>query len=382
MKMNYNEKIEKIDNDRIIMLSMLKEKAIKDKENLSINMSEILKLLKIEEENHNEYKSIIKSKELIMKLTEEIQNANDIEEIKKLRNKLNYYINKIKKELAKRNINNDIVDNMYNQVAYLRKDISSYISYLKRQSNIDEIKYLYKNIDNIPIEEIKKLKNKLEIETKYNRNNIKKLKNKSLSIENDNKISSNITTIEKKLKEKDKNTIEEIIYEISNIKGSNEKESETNILNSIYKEIEILSSNSESKLTLAEKTKNISLLDKANSYKERYDFKELNKYNKNFLGNFLALLKNIPIYNWNKKATKRLKADYEMYYRGKDLNSYIAYSKKRNSIKTALATIFKNSRLTEREKECLYNHDYCVEWITEFYKQNNQSNNKAIKLQR
>jgi len=403
--MNYNEKIEKINKDRILILDMIKEKSQKDKEFLSSNMNDVVNMLEFEGKNYDEYKAIIKSKDLILELTEEIQNTTNIEDIKKLRKKINYLVSKIKKEIEKRNINEIVLEKMYNDVAYLRKDISIYLSYLKREKNLNEIKKLYENIDNLSKDDLNKLKNKLNNEIKYNKNSIQRINDiKSSKEKRYDNTSNELKVIEKELKnnniskieeKQNNNIIEEIIKELSDIKEANKDADEpvTNILKSLYTEIEVLSKSSNEtdnniiedetinaikQLNNNTKVNDVSLSDRINSYRKQYNFKELKRYDKSIFSNCINLLKNIPRYNWNKKVTKVVETDYKKYYRGRDLIGYIEYSKKRNSIKTALAKIFNNSKLSEREAECLYNHDNCVEWITEFYNQNNQ----VMKLQR
>ena len=112
MTINYSEKIEKINNERILMLNIIKENINKNNISLSNNLNNIISTLNEDEKNTKKYKSILKAKQLIFELTEQIIIATSIEEITNLRKKINYYINKIKKELASREINEEVFDKM------------------------------------------------------------------------------------------------------------------------------------------------------------------------------------------------------------------------------------------------------------------------------
>ena len=71
MKMSNQEKLEKIQNERKIMLNTIKESIKNNNKNLHQNISDISFILSIDEKNSKEYKAIIKAQELIVNLTEE-----------------------------------------------------------------------------------------------------------------------------------------------------------------------------------------------------------------------------------------------------------------------------------------------------------------------
>lgn len=110
MNTRYSEKINKINEDRKLILNMVKENLDKTKLELSDNINNIINALNYDEQNIEKYKNIINAKQLILELMEEISMANNIEEIVNLRKKINYYINKIKKELLKRKISPELLN--------------------------------------------------------------------------------------------------------------------------------------------------------------------------------------------------------------------------------------------------------------------------------
>ena len=132
------------------------------------NISFILQFDKI---NSKKEASIARAQELILTLSEEIINAEDIEEIKNIRKKLNYYINKVKKELKKRGISEHELASFESNTDCLRKEISKYIRFLKRDDNIAKIDSYISNEENISHDEAKDLKRMILNEKRYNKRN-------------------------------------------------------------------------------------------------------------------------------------------------------------------------------------------------------------------
>jgi hypothetical protein len=175
MKTNYGEKIQKINDDRKTMLNSVKDNILNNNNTLINNLDNIIEMINIDEVNTKKYTAIVRMKSLIFDLTEKIVNANSIEEITTLRKKINYYINKIKKELVERNIEQDDMDKIQGKVDYLRYDITKYIRFLKRETNITKISNHYDNISNLTIEEKKEFKKLLANESRYNKRNLSSL---------------------------------------------------------------------------------------------------------------------------------------------------------------------------------------------------------------
>lgn len=327
MSVNYDEKINKINNDRKLMLNLIKENLNKSKNNLLDNINIVFDTLDFNDQNIKEYKAIINAKKLIFELVEAISKANSIEEITNLRKKINYYINKIKKELIKRNVNQELFHKTLNSIDSLRSNISMYLRFLKRENKICEIENLFTNINNLSDESNIQLKKNLANELKYNKSIIKKLSDNS----------------NKETKKR------EIITEIKNTTfDTTTQQSEEN--------------------TSLFTTQNY-LAERLEYYKSQYIFANLPNYNNSFFKNCINLFRNIQNYLFNKKIISSAEKDYNIFYRGKDLKYFIDYSKKRNSIITALAIIFESTHLSKREIECLYDHNKCMQWIIEFHGQ-------------
>ena len=140
-KMERNDlRIEKIINERKNLLDLVKANIIKDQnEYLRDDIVNIVTVLVKDEEHVKSYKAVIKAQALIEDLTKQIVEAKTVEEIAKIRNKLNYYINKIKKEAISRGISEEDCNKYYEHASILRKDIAKYIRFLKKEQRIEEL---------------------------------------------------------------------------------------------------------------------------------------------------------------------------------------------------------------------------------------------------
>ena len=363
MCINYNEKIEKINTDRLIMLKKVKELIVKDNDCMSDNIESTISFLIVDEQNVNEYKAILKAKNLILDLIIEITMATSIEDVIKLRNKINYQISKIKKELSKRNINQALFEQFYSKITELRKNISMYLRFLKRESILIEIKELYDRIDDLSDEDRARLKKILSNELKYNKNVLQAMDSNSEKILKKNTLVANDTDDSKEVKpamptknkdEDDEDSVDLLIEEIYNIISSEPSKFEKEQSDDSY------------------------LKKRIEYYLSQYNFHQLCGYNRHFLINFINFLKNIPKYIRNKNIIKAAQRDYNTFYSGEDLAGFIDYSKKRNSVMVALKAIFKSSRLSQREIECLYDHNKCMEWIMEFYNYNDYISSDSV----
>lgn len=351
MKTNNLEKINQINNDRIILLNNIKNSLKENNENVLNSLDKCLTIINIDEKNTKEYTSILEAKDIIESLILEINKANSIDEIKNIRNKLNYYINKVKEEIKKRNINENLYNQYYNNVSYLRKDISKYIRYIKRENNISEITRLI-NLDNISDEENEQLKRLIRNELAYNKRNLIEKENlndnNEFIIENNNIPTKDITEFDfSSLFTPEKKENCEFILNIDDIEHKEEKKNDIEKISGQFK-----------------------------TYNNMYKIEETYEYNDNIVMNIINLLRNIPKYIKNKRKISWMLSDYYCYYKGKNLNDYINYSRNNNSILNAIKNIFKNTRLNNRENECLNNHNLCTEYILNTTNNNSFSRRK------
>lgn len=392
---NIKEKIIKVNKEHLELLSLAKEELTQDNNDTYNFSKEVLNTIKYDEKNIKKYEATVKAQNLIQNLTEQILNSNSPEEIVLLRKKINYNINKIKAELARRNVPQEVIDNYNKEVSSIRKSIAVYIRFLKREENINEINRLSINIDNLNKEELTNLKKCLQKEKRYNTRYLNEYK----------KIKENSNTEEISVKEEEKNTNQEdelfkneeekeIIFEDKDVEvipadiipseevvtctdlaipfyglipkeKQNSKTIKPNITDYLIKEVN-------NDVSYEETSKYFN--DALNQFSTRFDIVETLDYSKkNVPKNALNLLRNIPRYLHNKKVIEEMKRESFMYYSGYDFISFIECMKERNSISNALKYIFKDSSLTLKEKEFLTNHENCLKWMHDFCAKRNAS---------
>ena len=186
MSKSINKRVDTIKDEHAKLLNMVKEKISENSTNFQNNANEVMAVLKYDEKNIKKYEAMVNAQELIVSLTKQIIEAKSVEEVVAIRKKLNYYINKIKEELKKREVSEEVINNYNGQANTLRKSIAQYIRFIKREDNIAEIDNLYSNYDNLSSEELTNLKKCLAREKRYNKRNFNAFDENKLS-ENTNK---------------------------------------------------------------------------------------------------------------------------------------------------------------------------------------------------
>ena len=381
------KKIEKINSDRVIILNNIKEKLLNAH---SFNDDALIT---------EKDKSISKAKEIIVYLTNEISHSHDIEEIKKLRRTVNYYINKIKKEMHNRGINEEKLATYQDATSYLRKGMSQYISYLKRVPKLDDINNLNNNFDIISDSDKSRLKKLLTNELRYNREVLKK-QDTSVKV---NKCNNQFEEFDKWVKtefriapkKKEKDDFVEWLNTEFNVKkerdddGDFTRRIEEDFRMSEIEHHKIIPFNgnigeyidSIKTFMKSDYTTDVdmeaSLKRKINYYKKKYGIRDTKNYGNSVIKNMVIFLDNIPKYIGNKKAIKLMRNDYKMYFLGNDLRNYIDYTEKSNSIGRSFGQVMHRSALAEPENQCLNDHNRCLEWINN-YKTKKKALEKSI----
>lgn len=357
-----NEKIEQIRNERRELLNKVREN-IKNKNNLAAtNIWEIMEAMYKEEKSTKEYIAIIKAKEMISELTIKIVEAKNVEEIISLRKKVNYYINKIKKILKDRGITPTELNKLSNNVNYMRKDISKYIRILKRENSLNEIVAMNESLDTLSIDEVKKLKQLIEIEKKYNKRNISSLENETMDIKN----------IKEETKPKFPITYQQLIKRADNILYGDTPQITLNPPIQETKKTRVsLNPTNKPQQNMED------YIQKFDGLNNEYGICKLQIYNSSLFKNCIRLVDNIPRYLSNKKKIKLMKCIYNNYYQEPNFGLFIKYTKDNNSVTNAIRTIFKRSKLFRRETECLTEHSEYREWIHSYLATKNKTLQKA-----
>lgn len=391
-RLTIDEKIKNIDDERLSLLNNVKSSLINRKNDLDFNMEKTLTYLTFYDKNAKEYKAILRAKNTINSLLEEIVNAKNEEDIIKIRKRLNYYINLLKNELKDRHISESRLNRLYDSITVTRKDIAFYLRILKRRKNIEEIDQLYKS-NQLSFEQKDRLKKLITNERRYN-----KINNNKVNIYLvDNKPYNNSKEVKERyeyeelkqlfLKNKKVNNIENIedTYEDNNDVLETQKKEVNNLA---IKNNSLAIANSNFKLEknklLKSPQKNIikalfnkfdinynNLLEelrlKVQIFKNNYNHITPHRYQGNILNKIVTFIKNISLYKYNNKQISIIEQEHNYNFEDEDLKAYLEYIKKQNSLEYALSNIFNNSNLSKREKECLDNHYRCAEWISRYY---------------
>lgn len=249
MNDKYNQSIEDIKNTQNKLINDINDNIITKLEHIdSINnkiIDSISSLIQDNKENSKKIESIKKARALIKELLTEIANAKSPEDIAKIRTKLNYYINIIKKEIISKNLNDELISSYSSIIQSTRKEVSRKIRLLKRNTKIQEIIKSNNNYSNLTVEKKKELSKNISSEKAYTKRFVneyynddilqEKLNNNSTP-ETDNKSDKTKETSFNKTNEENKNRYQEMfdaLYNEIDTKFFNEKS-----LEKVYKKME------------------------------------------------------------------------------------------------------------------------------------------------
>lgn len=352
-----DERIKKINKDHEELLKRVKASLLQNRDLVDDEINHLKEVLEKEDNNVKQYNAIIQAQNLIVSLTEEILACNSIDDIINIRKKLNYYINKIKTILAKRNVSESTITNYQEKVSSLRKDIAKYIRYLKRDNNLSMIQELHDKGDQMTLEELRTLKKAITKEIAYNKRNL--VKNQEVKSLLPVPISfPNLT---------EKRIIEQPLR--FDIWPEKREEIDPNAFSIKLPDEEVRTIGTH-QLTIDDK---IHFFERsAHKFTEQYHVIPTHDYQKAKVGrNIVTFFQNLPRYFHNKKLLKVIRKDYMIYYRGCDLVSYMEYIRQRNSIRHGLKCIFDQSYLSSEEVARLNSHEQCSIWLLNFCNERN-----------
>lgn len=380
-------RIEKIKADHAELLRLVRNSIVDNKGQLSESIDSVITVLDFDDKCVKKQEAMEQARELVASLTEEILNAKTKEEIFEIRKKLNYYINKIKAEIKKRNVSEETLNDYYAKATYLRKDIARYIRFLKREDNIAEIDRLYDRYESLNAEEMETLKKALRREINYNHRNLnppvekkeevvteeKKVEVTSGESEEHNPF--DLSSLKKDVKKDDpKDQFAFLRAELGLDEPKPDLEKDRFVLSEAIKTSESAKPQYVMKdLQSTEYPEMREYLDyKVNQFAMQYHVEPTLDYSRRHKArNFIHFFRNLPRYIYNKKVIKHMMADYSMFYNGSDFGSFIEYIKSRNSIRNGLKSLFSKTHLYSNEN--LNKHEKCSRWIYDFCKRNHMN---------
>ena len=168
----YDERISKIKENQMRLLMYARDRIAKASV-FNEDVKNVVSVLEYGSSITEKHKAIIKAQEVIEQCIDEIKNADTVKEIERIREKLEHYIRKIKKEIEERNIRSSECGQYISGAISLRKGISDYVRYLRREAKINEIEVLNSKIC-LTQEERARLRELLKNELSYGKRNLDK----------------------------------------------------------------------------------------------------------------------------------------------------------------------------------------------------------------
>lgn len=366
--MNNNDKIINIKDMHKALLELVKNKIKDNSVDFSNNTQTVIEALNYDSEMVKKYEAIIETKKLIIEFSNQIQEAKTVEEVIEIRKKLNNCINKVKREIISRNLEASLYDEYVMKATSLRKSISEYVRYLKREVKIREIESL-SNEANTP-ENHDRLKKLLKNEISYGKRNL----NKYNIQDNQEIIDDNHSS------ETESNELGSTEKEIED--GDNDKQ-----FDGLREFTEIPLEDESKPQGLVGKNEDFRYVPKYKTYEDLYKYlddkvmlfernfriKKAEKYTRSVIKNLRVFTKNIPILIQNRRRVKLMIKDFNLCTRQSELVGYIEYTKIDNSFITNMKKVFEGSSIDDKELYYLEEHQKCVDWIIDFCDENKLS---------
>ena len=429
---DFNEKLKKIKDDHRKLLEIVRESIKEDGIVLGNQIHAVYNCINYDENQIMKYRAICDAKCTIEKLINMILLATTHVEVVSIREHLNYYIDKIKREMVNRKLSDAMITSYQTQASYLRTDIAKSIRVLKRETNIITIEDLILLSEVVVPSDEETIKSMIKNEMSFNDYYLKPQK---ISTPKE-KVNTNPTIIEThavingldylqeinpedtelenlshafkslliepniKEHEKDDDIPQEINPEDTelenlshafkslllepNIKEHEKADDIPQQMNPEDSELENLSYAFKS--LLEPKTDDIPknsplnyskyanerefLSAMAKRYTKYYHIDDLKKYDGSTGKNLLRFFANLPTYIYNKLAVNEMDYDSSLFNNESDFISFIEYTRRRNSIRNALKSVFSKSYLVSFEGQCLNNHERCVKWMQTYCEEN------------
>ncbi len=392
-----SDRIAKIESDHKRLLTMVKDSIVENKDNLLGEIDTIMLALSTDEAQVKQYKAVVKAKGLIEQLVEQILNANTVEDVLKIRNRINYYINKIKKEMISRNLSQEEIDRYQEKSSYLRKDIAKVIRVLKREEKISHINSCISGGD---VQDKASINKMLKNEQRFNNyyfNPSKKRTSRKKVVEHKPVVDTiNLTdtavipentdvfqeghddrlilpegfSLAPRGTEPNAENHDSLEAYFSSLPSNTEKEEPDDKVLTIFDFLDNQNDTTRTPNNLNAtgiyESDEEYLNEMAHRFSDQYGVLPLEEYDSSRIKNAGRFLSNIPAHVHNKRLLSKMIFDSETFYCGSDLRSFISYTRRRNSIAHALKCVFSKSYLSQEEIQCLNNHARCAEWLDNY----------------
>ncbi len=366
-----NETLDQIKSDRIALLKLVRDSITSDQSPVLNSIDTTLELISKDEAATKQLEAITKAKEMIATLMTNATLATTDEELIAVRKSLNYYLNKVKREIQKRKMSEELYDKYYESMSYLREDISECLRAMKRQVKLDRLATLIDS-DSLTAEELKELKAGLNNEKRFNKRLLEKY-GSSEGVQRKPKKSPAKVGEQAQSSEPPQAGLQ--LFQESDETASLEESLEESLGLAIPKTSnqdapdDITDFISELKAITQSKPEDTSDMlfgtwqSEIKDHYNRYSLETPREYGGHFFKNIGTLFSNIGIYHRNKKRAKYMIYDYNIYCHSESLGRLIDYTLYSNSIRGAVSEIFRNTALGRHESEKAREHRYYMEEI-------------------
>ncbi len=275
-----------------------------------------------------DYLRMNKNDHKIELIIENIKKSSSLEEVTSLRKDLNREVNKIKRELIKKETDEEDLNNYMYNVNALRGEISELVRFIKRDSNLQEVIKM-NDKEFLTFEEKEELDKMVKKEFNFNERLLNKYNPEHL-VKNDKVVVKEPEYVGKHVKKE---------YEPKHAK----KETTITNVNNLY-----LGRHANYRYKL-KPYKNI--VDGVKHNIERYSHSiKINRvYTSNIIKNVGKFVLNVPNYIRNRSTLHKMMYEFSTYYRGEDLYETIALVEQDNSVKFALKEVFNRDTNEKRE---------------------------------
>lgn len=137
-----NKTIINLEEKRKEVLIKVRENILNENNKLIDNLNYTVKNIYDYDKDEKKYKAMMRIINKLNQLATDIVNIETEEDVVKISNSKNYYLNKVKKELSLRNTREEDFIEYYRNSLLIRESFKEYVWYIRRNNNLVHIKEL------------------------------------------------------------------------------------------------------------------------------------------------------------------------------------------------------------------------------------------------
>ena len=318
--------ITKVTTEREVVLNSIKEKVNSGNDKVLESLDAILEKFEETDKKNKEYVAILKVKEMIESLIDEILKADTLEEVEAIRKKLNYQINKVKSVLVKKGETPADIEAFTEKAKETKNWITEYLRTMKRKANLDIISLA--NQDEIPEEEKNNILKMVRSESRFNK-----------------RINDKLQGIAPKPRVKKEKPVEIPTDEIPTTLETSPEEGASVDLVPVLSNFESTERPRRGYVHLDD------FSDTKEYWRSRYQLEEMAPYDGNIFSRIGSFFKNIPAIVVNRRILRTMVYDHNVYCGAPAFGAAIDDVYQETRIRNGLKGLFFGGKLAKREVE-------------------------------